>query len=107
MGAAEELMATAERLFAAEGIDAVSLRQITREAGQRNVMALQYHFGDREGLLVAVIDKHTRPMSVRTHELLDAAGDQPSDDRTVAGAGRRRVPPDRRTGAEPGHPRTG
>ena len=37
-----------------EGIDAVSLRQIAAEVGQSNPAAVQYHFGDREGLLDAI-----------------------------------------------------
>ena len=47
----DALRRSAEQLFAAHGVDGVSLRQITREAGQRNTTALQYHFGSRDGLL--------------------------------------------------------
>ncbi|MFF4352625.1 TetR/AcrR family transcriptional regulator [Streptomyces sp. NPDC001530] len=52
------LIRAAEQLFAAKGVDGVSLNEIKRAAGQRNAMALQYHFGDRAGLLRAVLDKH-------------------------------------------------
>ena len=47
--ATTSLIAAAERLFASRGIDGVSLREINREAGQRNTTSLQYHFGDRAG----------------------------------------------------------
>ena len=48
------LIETAERLFAEKGIDNVSLREINRAAGQKNVAALHYHFGTRESLLEAI-----------------------------------------------------
>jgi len=67
----EELIRAAERLFASRGIDGVSLREITRAAGQRNTSALQYHFGDRPTLLQAVIDKHRADTEPRRHALLD------------------------------------
>jgi hypothetical protein len=47
----ERLLRTAERLFALRGIDAVSMRSICAEAGQRNNTALQYHFGDKQNLV--------------------------------------------------------
>ena len=50
------LIETAERLFAEKGIDNVSLREINRAAGQKNVAALHYHFGTRESLLEAIFE---------------------------------------------------
>ena len=47
---------TALKLYAERGIDAVSLNEITVAAGQKNRNALQYHFGDRNGLLQAMVD---------------------------------------------------
>ncbi|NDZ80673.1 helix-turn-helix transcriptional regulator [Streptomyces sp. SID10853] len=44
----------AERLFAERGIDAVSLRTVGAEAGQRNTSAAQDHFGSRQALLDAI-----------------------------------------------------
>lgn len=67
----DRLIAAAEELFAERGIDAVSLREIQRAAGVRNVVALQYHFGDRAGLLQALMDKHNRDVDARRHALLD------------------------------------
>jgi AcrR family transcriptional regulator len=65
------LVATAERLFAERGIDSVSLAEINRAAGQRNRSALQYHFGNREGLVHAILDKHTPGIDQRRHAMLD------------------------------------
>ncbi|ANH38989.1 putative DNA-binding transcriptional regulator [Nocardioides dokdonensis FR1436] len=70
-GARAELIAAAERLFAERGIDGVSMREITRAASQRNTTALQYHFGDRDGLLKALVDKHMDHVAVRRAALLD------------------------------------
>jgi len=52
------LITTAEQLFADRGIDSVSLSEINRAAGQRNKSALHYHFGDRQGLLIAILRRH-------------------------------------------------
>ena len=50
----ELILLTAERLFAERGIEAVPLRDIGLAAGQKNNVAVQYHFGDRENLVVAI-----------------------------------------------------
>jgi AcrR family transcriptional regulator len=69
--AAGALIAAAEQLFAQRGIDGVSLREINREARQRNTTSLQYHFGDRQGLLRAIMEKHGREVNARRNALLD------------------------------------
>lgn len=68
----ERLIEAAERLFAAQGVNGVSLREIVRESGARNVTALQYHFGDRRGLLRAVLERHHRDVEIARNALLDA-----------------------------------
>jgi AcrR family transcriptional regulator len=65
------LIRAGERLFAEHGIEVVSLREITRAAGQRNTTALQYHFGDRRGLLRAILAKHGIGMEAERHGMLD------------------------------------
>jgi AcrR family transcriptional regulator len=83
----ERLITAAERLFAAHGIDAISLREINRAAGARNGSALQYHFRDRDGLVRAVMAKHHRDVEARRHAMLDAyEADGRSDLRALAGA---------------------
>lgn len=67
----ELLLRTAERLFAEHGIAAVSLRQINREAGQRNHSAVHYHFGDKMGLLQALCDERAPTLGQLRHDHLD------------------------------------
>jgi AcrR family transcriptional regulator len=55
-----KLVRAAEQLFAAHGLDGVSLRQINRTAGQRNTSGLQYHFGSKDALIKAVF-RHRLP----------------------------------------------
>jgi len=50
----------------------VSLREIVRASGARNATALQYHFGDRAGLIRALLDRHAADIEARRHALLDA-----------------------------------
>lgn len=66
-----DLIHAAEVLFAERGLDAVSLREITAAAGATNASAVQYHFGDRHGLVRAVADKHRPAVESRRHALLD------------------------------------
>jgi AcrR family transcriptional regulator len=68
----ERLIDAAEQLFAERGIDAVSLREITRVSGARNAVAAQYHFTDRVGLVRAVMARHMPEVEMRRHSLLDA-----------------------------------
>jgi AcrR family transcriptional regulator len=50
----------------------VSLREINRASGARNAVALQYHFGDRNGIVRAVVRKHYGQVDRQRHEMLDA-----------------------------------
>jgi AcrR family transcriptional regulator len=68
----DKLVLAAERLFAERGIDNVSLREINRAAGQRNVAALHYHFGTREALLEAIFERRMAGINRRRVALLDA-----------------------------------
>ena len=67
------LIETAERLFAEQGIETVSLRDVSRAADQRNHSAAQYHFGDRAGLVAAVYEHRMRHVNERRHALLATA----------------------------------
>jgi AcrR family transcriptional regulator len=68
-----KLIDEAARAFAADGVFAASLIEITRRAGQRNRGALHYHFGSRSGILCAVLERHTDFLARREGELLDGA----------------------------------
>jgi AcrR family transcriptional regulator len=76
----ERIISAAERLFALRGIAGVSLREINRAAQQSNTGAVQYHFGDRDGLVRAIIDKHRRDTEPRRHALLDQYEDASGED---------------------------
>ncbi|MDV3126458.1 TetR family transcriptional regulator [Mycobacterium sp. 21AC1] len=68
-----KLLDSAARAFARDGVFNASLIDITRQAGQRNRAALSYHFGSRDGILCAVIDRHTAFLAHREGELLEVA----------------------------------
>ncbi|WP_432974689.1 TetR/AcrR family transcriptional regulator [Dactylosporangium sp. CA-233914] len=53
------LLDAAERLFAEAGIAQVSDRRVAETAGNTNHSAVRYYFGGREGLLRALIDRHS------------------------------------------------
>ncbi|OZC48533.1 TetR family transcriptional regulator [Rhodococcus sp. RS1C4] len=56
----EALLATAERLYAEEGIHPVSNRHVSEAAGQGNNAAVAYHFGTKTDLVRAILEKHSR-----------------------------------------------
>lgn len=56
------LMRAARRLFAHQGYDATSVRQITREAGA-NLGAVTYHFGSKQALYHAVLEDALAPFA--------------------------------------------
>jgi len=65
------LLDAALGLFAEQGVELPSLREITRAAGQRNTNALQYHFTDRQGLLRELLDRHGESVDQHRNALLD------------------------------------
>ncbi|HSB97245.1 MAG TPA: helix-turn-helix domain-containing protein [Spongiibacteraceae bacterium] len=72
-----QLLQTAERLFAQEGIDAVSTRRIAQEANQRNVSALQYHFGSKDNLIDALLAMRLETINQRRQDLLEQLQQRP------------------------------
>jgi AcrR family transcriptional regulator len=80
------LIRAAEQLFAEHGIEGASLREVNRRAGQSNTGAVQYHFGDRKGLLLAIIAKHWSDNEPRRHALLDQYEESGEDDLRVLAA---------------------
>lgn len=73
--ARKHLLRAATRLFAERGIDAVSLREINLAAKQRNVAAVHYHFGSKEGLVEAIIETRMEDINARRMQMLDALDD--------------------------------
>jgi AcrR family transcriptional regulator len=77
----QKILDTAERLFATQGYDATSLRQIITEAGV-NLAAIHYHFGSKEELLDEMILRKAGPVNQQRMARLDqveadAAGGRP------------------------------
>ncbi len=66
------LLDTAEALFASDGFEGVSLRQLTQAAGT-NLAAVNYHFGSKEAFFTEVLARRLRPINARRLELLEAA----------------------------------
>lgn len=70
----ERLLREAERLFARRGLYQVTVREITEAAGQRNVSALNYHFGSREDVLNTILTRFGDPTDAARGEHLAAVG---------------------------------
>jgi AcrR family transcriptional regulator len=76
----DRVFLAAEALFAAHGFQAVSVRDITAEAGV-NLAAVNYHFGSKDGLLFEIFRRRTAELN-RTrarllHQATDAHGGAP------------------------------
>lgn len=69
----QRLLEAAERLFAEQGIDGVSLAELTRAAGLGNTGAVHHYFGGRDELVEAIVDQHRADLDARRDELLDEA----------------------------------
>jgi AcrR family transcriptional regulator len=66
-------------LFAERGISGVTAKELHAAAGARNASALHYHFGDRDGLLAAIVTAHVEAVEQRRARLvaaIEAAGDE-------------------------------
>lgn len=62
---------TAKTLFAEKGFVATSIRDIT-DAGGFNVSAVNYHFGSKEGLLIAIVKEFVQNGLHTAAKILDA-----------------------------------
>lgn len=79
----QNLILSALHLFSDQGIDAVSMRTINAAAGARNASAVHYHFGNKFGIIEAIIsfikdelDAHRLP-ALEDLEARAAAGHPP------------------------------
>jgi AcrR family transcriptional regulator len=103
----QRLIIAAKRLFAARGFEAVTVRDVLTEAGEKNGASISYYFGSREGLIYEItaelfsfldarwsagleeLDRLGRPatvrelitVAVRTSAELDAEGEEPTASR--------------------------
>lgn len=71
----DRILDTAEELFSLSGYHSTSLRAITGEAGV-NLAAVNYHFGSKESLLEAVIDRRLTPLNKVRMEMLSCVDRQ-------------------------------
>ncbi|MFF2324951.1 MULTISPECIES: TetR/AcrR family transcriptional regulator [unclassified Streptomyces] len=68
-------MTAAERLFAEQGLVAVSNRQISEAAGLGNNTAVSYHFGSKSGLVRAIMRDHADATErIRERRLAQCSG---------------------------------
>lgn len=65
----QRLLESAQKLFAEQGFDRVSVRDITDAAGA-NVAAVNYHFRSREGLVEEVMERYINPINEERIERL-------------------------------------
>jgi AcrR family transcriptional regulator len=75
------LMLAAEKLIAKNGIHNVSIREIVKEAKQKNESVLQYHFTNLQGLVDAIRQSRNEETHQKRAELLDellAENNEPS-----------------------------
>jgi AcrR family transcriptional regulator len=73
--ARRQILDAALRLFAANGITGTSLREIRLAAEQGNAGALHYHFGDKTGLLRALLERELPLLVERRKALLVEVSD--------------------------------
>jgi AcrR family transcriptional regulator len=65
-----KIIDSAEHLFASHGIHATTLRMIT-SAAEVNLAAVNYHFGNKENLIQAVLLRRLIPLNNERHRQLD------------------------------------
>jgi AcrR family transcriptional regulator len=79
----ERLLDAAERLLAAKGFEATSLRDVTSRA-KANVASVNYHFGSKEELVRAVFERRLGKVNRRRIELLNgSARGRPAPERIL------------------------
>ncbi|NVO13115.1 MAG: TetR/AcrR family transcriptional regulator [Rhodoplanes sp.] len=76
------ILDAAEALFADRGFHAVSVREITTAAAV-NGAAIFYHFGRKEDLLAAVLERRAAPLAAERRRRLDALLDGPGEALTL------------------------
>lgn len=76
----ERILTAAERIYAASGFHGMSLRDVTLLAGV-NLAAVNYHFGSKDKLILALADRRLTPINderlARLGKLRDKHGREP------------------------------
>ena len=67
----DTILDAAEALFAEQGFEATTLRQLTQRAGV-NLASVNYHFGTKEELVKAVLRRRIEPINEERLQRLDA-----------------------------------
>jgi AcrR family transcriptional regulator len=67
----QALLDAASVLMDERGVDNVSTHDIAAAAGHRNRSAVQYHFGHRDAVIRAVIDRTMEPINAERNAVLD------------------------------------
>jgi AcrR family transcriptional regulator len=68
----DAIINAAERLFAEQGVQAVSNRQISEAAGQGNNAAVGYHFGTKADLIREIVRRHVERMEPLRNRMYEA-----------------------------------
>lgn len=69
------LLDAAEMLLDSRGIDGTSGAAIVAAAGHKNAAGVNYHFGNLDGLVLAVLARRAEELNVARHTLLDELED--------------------------------
>lgn len=69
--AREQIKLAARRLFAARGIDGVTVREIVEASGQKNHGSLSYYFGTKEALVRELVADGAKLIDIRRNAYLD------------------------------------
>ncbi|MGH2607610.1 MAG: TetR/AcrR family transcriptional regulator [Tepidiformaceae bacterium] len=72
----ERILDAAEHLFSERGFDGTSIRDVTAEAAV-NLAAVHYHFGSKEDLLRAVLERIVLPTNIERLRLMEEAYAEP------------------------------
>lgn len=70
-----QVLSAAERLFALQGFQNVSVRDITAEAGV-NLASVNYHFGSKDALLFEIFRRRTSELNRERARMLHEAADR-------------------------------
>jgi AcrR family transcriptional regulator len=80
----KNILDAAEKLFSRQGFSSTSLRVLTKEAGV-NLAAVNYHFGSKEELIKAVIERRLLPLNLLRVEKLQSVKKRAEEEKRLPG----------------------